>query len=112
MNQQDNFNLLKIIITSIFVLIFSNTSTLFQIEVDSLDFVIKAILSHISKKDDKYHLVAFFSKSFFSVEYNSCYGLSSIVRVKKKSYIGLTQENSINFLVQVIIRPTYGNHII
>ena len=57
-------------ITSVPVLASSNTSALFQIKIDSLDFATRVVLSQESKKDGKRYLVVFFSKSFLPVEYN------------------------------------------
>jgi len=45
------------------ILVFSNTFALFWIEVDSLDFATRAVLSQESKTNGKWYPVAFFSKS-------------------------------------------------
>ena len=52
------------------ILVFLDTSALFWIKVDSLDFAIGTVLSQEFKKDSKQHLVAFFSKLLFLVEQN------------------------------------------
>lgn len=57
-------------ITSVPVLVSSNTSVPFQIEADSLYFATEAILSQEFKTDGKWYLIVFFSKSLFLVEWN------------------------------------------
>ena len=52
------------------MLVSSNTTALFHIEANSLDFVTSLILPQELKVDSKYHPITFFSKSFFPVEYN------------------------------------------
>ena len=42
----------------------------FRIEADSSDYATGAVLSQLSKKDDKWHPVAFLSKSLNTVECN------------------------------------------
>jgi len=64
------FNSLKIAITSVSILAFSNTSILFYIYANSLNFAIKVVLSQISINDGKQYLVMYFSKSLFLVKYN------------------------------------------
>jgi len=55
-------------ITSVPVLVSSNTSVPFQIEADSLYFATEAILSQEFKTDGKWYLIVFFSKFLFLVE--------------------------------------------
>jgi len=43
---------------------------LFRIEANSLDFTTGAVLSQQSPLDSKWHLVAFYSKLLFLVEWN------------------------------------------
>jgi len=45
-----------------------DTSTLFHIEADSLDFTMGAVLSQMSTDNDKWYPAAYFSKSLSSVE--------------------------------------------
>jgi len=45
-------------------------SELFRVEADSSNFATGAVLSQQSTTDRKWHLVAFYSKSLFSVEWN------------------------------------------
>jgi len=52
------------------VLVSPQELDLFQIEVDSLDFAIGAVLSQQSMTDGKWHPVVFYSKSLSSVERN------------------------------------------
>ena len=68
--QKNTFDALKAAITLALILVFSDTFALFQIKVESLDFVTEAVLFQKSKADGKWHLVAFFSKSLSLVECN------------------------------------------
>lgn len=52
------------------VLASSNTFIPFRVEADSLDFITKVVLSQLSKEDNKWHSVTFFSKSLFMIECN------------------------------------------
>jgi len=52
------------------VLASSNTSALFRVEADSLNFATGVVLSQQSKEDRKCHPVVFFSKLLSIVEYN------------------------------------------
>ena len=61
--QQEAFQTLKDAITSRPVLIFPDENHPFRVEADSSDFATGAILSQQSGEDEKWHLVAFFSKS-------------------------------------------------
>jgi len=51
--QQVIFDALKYTITMVLVLIFSDTSVLFCIKADSLDFTTREVFSQVSKEDDK-----------------------------------------------------------
>ncbi len=52
------------------VLISLDSTKLFRIEANSLDFVTGAVLSQVSTDDGKWHPVAFILKSLSSVEHN------------------------------------------
>ena len=52
------------------ILIFPDDSRPFQVEVDSSDFAMEAVLSQQSQTDDKWHPVAYYSKSLNAVEQN------------------------------------------
>jgi len=52
------------------VLVSLDNAKPFCIEVDSSDFVTRAVLSQLSEVNGKWHPVAFFSKSLFLVEQN------------------------------------------
>jgi len=64
------FKDLKTAMTTALVLMSPQDSEPFQIEVDSLDFATGAVLSQQSTKDRKWHPIAFYSKSLFSIERN------------------------------------------
>ena len=68
--QQCVFDILKITITTASILAFSNTSILFRVGADSLDFATGVALSQQSKENNKQHLVMFFNKFLSAVEYN------------------------------------------
>ena len=51
-------------------LIFPDETQLFQVEADSSDFATRAVLQQQSSEDDKWHLVAYYSKSLSAVEWN------------------------------------------
>jgi hypothetical protein len=61
---------LKDAITSALVLASLHDTPLFCIEADSLDFATGAVLSQLSSKDEKWHPVAFYSKSLLPVKRN------------------------------------------
>ncbi|GLB36986.1 putative retrotransposable element tf2 155 kda protein type 1-like [Lyophyllum shimeji] len=61
--QQDAFDSLKRAITSKPVLIFPDDDRPFRVEADSSDFATGAVLSQQSPEDEKWHPVAFYSKS-------------------------------------------------
>ncbi|GLB37179.1 putative chromo (CHRromatin Organisation MOdifier) domain containing protein [Lyophyllum shimeji] len=68
--QQDAFDSLKRAITSKPVLIFPDNDRPFRVEADSSDFATGAVLSQQSPEDEKWHPVAFYSKSLNAVERN------------------------------------------
>ena len=70
LKQEHVFTVLKIAITTTPVLVSPDTSVPFRVKVDSSDFETKIVLSQQSKEDNKWHPVAFFSKSIFIVEQN------------------------------------------
>ena len=69
-SEQEAFDELKRRITSTPVLIFPDDSRPFRIEADSSDFATGAVLSQQSPDDDKWHPVAFYSKSLNDVQRN------------------------------------------
>jgi len=64
------FKDLKTVVTTALVLVSSQELDPFQIKVDSSDYATGAVLSQQSTTDGKWHPVAFYSKSLFSVEQN------------------------------------------
>src|SRR5271155_4114271 len=70
LDEQTAFELLKGKIISAPVLALPKNSTLFRIEADSSDFATGAVLSQQSSEDEKWHPVAFLSKSLSPVERN------------------------------------------
>ena len=68
--QQQAFEELRRRVTSAPVLILPTDSDPFRIEADSSDFATGAVLSQYSREDDKWHPVAFLSKSLSAVECN------------------------------------------
>jgi len=68
--EQTAFARLKQSVTSALVLISPDPTKPFRIEADSSDFAMGAILSQMSSEDEKWHPVAFFSKSLTPVERN------------------------------------------
>jgi len=68
--EQTAFEDLKIAVTTAPVLVSSQELDPFQIEADSSDFTTGAVLSQQSMMDRKWHPVAFYSKSLFSMERN------------------------------------------
>ena len=70
MEEQRAFDSLKMQITTAPILVLPDNSKPFQIEADSLDFTTGAVLSQQSSKDNKWHPVAFLSKSLSPVEWN------------------------------------------
>ena len=68
--EQTAFEDLKTAVTTALVLMSPQNSEPFQVEADSSDFTIGVVLSQQSTTDGKWHPVAFYSKSLFSVEWN------------------------------------------
>jgi len=68
--EQMAFEDLKTAVTTALVLVFPQDSEPFRVEADSLDFATGAVLSQQLTADRKWHSVAFYSKSLFSVERN------------------------------------------
>jgi len=64
------FEDLKTAVTTAPVLVFPQDSEPFRVEVDSSNFATGAVLSQQSTTNGKWHPVAFYSKSLFSVEQN------------------------------------------
>jgi hypothetical protein len=69
-HEQDAFNWLKELVTSALVLALPDSECLYHIEADSSGVAMGAVLSQPSLEDDKWHLVAFLSKSLSAVEHN------------------------------------------
>ena len=69
-DQQVAFDRLKTAITSRPVLMFADDDRPFRVEADSSDFATGAVLSQQSPEDEKWHPVAFYSKSLNAVERN------------------------------------------
>jgi RNase H-like domain found in reverse transcriptase/Reverse transcriptase (RNA-dependent DNA polymerase)/Integrase zinc binding domain/Chromo (CHRromatin Organisation MOdifier) domain len=68
--QQEAFTKLKEMVTSAPILTFADDSCPFRVEADSSDFATGAVLSQQSSEDQKWHPVAFYSKSLSAVECN------------------------------------------
>jgi len=68
--EQSAFNSLKEQITTAPILALPDNSRPFRIEADSSDFATRAVLSQQSPEDNKWHPVAFLSKSLSPVERN------------------------------------------
>jgi hypothetical protein len=68
--QQEAFEELRRRITSTPILAFADDSKPFRVEADSSDFATGAVLSQQSDLDEKWHPIAFFSKSLSEVERN------------------------------------------
>jgi len=68
--EQAAFEDLKTAVTTTLVLMSPQDLEPFQIEVDSSDFATRAVLSQQSAMDGKWHPIAFYSKSLFSMEWN------------------------------------------
>jgi len=66
--EQTAFEDLKMAVTTVPVLTSPQDSEPFQVEADSSDFAIGAVLSQQSTADRKWHPIAFYSKSLSSVE--------------------------------------------
>ena len=68
--EQSAFDRLKQSVTAAPVLVSPDSTKPFRIEADSSDFATGAVLSQVSVEDDKWHPVAFLSKSLSPVERN------------------------------------------
>jgi len=68
--EQVAFKDLKTAVTTVPVLVSPQESDPFQIEVDSSDFTTGVVLSQQSTTDEKWHPIAFYSKSLSSIEWN------------------------------------------
>ncbi|KAG5730323.1 hypothetical protein E4T56_gene10527 [Termitomyces sp. T112] len=68
--EQMAFNTLKSAMTSRPILLFPDDNSPFQMEADSSNFATRAVLSQQSLEDEKWHPVAFYSKSLNVVEQN------------------------------------------
>ena len=68
--EQSAFNSLKEQITMAPILTLPDNLQHFRIEVDSSDFATGAVLSQQSPEDNKWHPIAFLSKSLSPVEWN------------------------------------------
>src|SRR5215470_1565946 len=69
-SEQAAFEVLKAKVTLTPVLVLPDSDRPFRIEADSSDVATGAVLSQQSKEDEKWHLVAFYSKSLSEVEQN------------------------------------------
>jgi len=69
-DEQSAFDRLKTLITTAPILTSADNSRPFRIEADSSDFATGAVLSQQSPEDEKWHPVAFLSKSLSAVERN------------------------------------------
>ena len=68
--EREAFECLKMVVTTALVLVSPQDSEPFCIEADSSDFASRAILSQRLPREEKWHLVAFYSKSLSPVERN------------------------------------------
>ncbi|KAG5725263.1 hypothetical protein E4T56_gene12725 [Termitomyces sp. T112] len=68
--EQMAFDTLKCAVTSRPILLFPDDNSPFHVEADSSDFATGAVLSQQSLEDEKWHPVAFYSKSLNAVELN------------------------------------------
>jgi len=68
--EQEAFERLKMVVTTAPILASPQDSEPFRIEADSSDFASEAVLSQQLPGEDKWHLVAFYSKSLSPVEQN------------------------------------------
>jgi len=66
--EREAFECLKMAVTTALVLVSPQDLEPFCIEADSLDFASRAVLSQQLPREDKWHLVAFYSKSLSLVE--------------------------------------------
>jgi len=68
--EQEAFEGLKMAVTTAPVLVSPQDSELFRIKADSSDFASRAVLSQRLPREEKWHPVAFYSKSLSLVEWN------------------------------------------
>ena len=68
--EQEAFECLKMVVTTAPVLVSPQDSEPFRIEADSSDFASGAILSQQLPREEKWHPVAFYSKSLSLMEWN------------------------------------------
>jgi len=68
--EREAFECLKIVVTTAPILVSPQDSEPFYIEADSSDFASRAVLSQQLSKEEKWHPVAFYSKSLSPVEWN------------------------------------------
>jgi len=68
--EQEAFKRLKMAVTTAPILVSPQDSESFHIEADSSDFASRAVLSQQLPGEDKWHPVAFYSKSLSPVEWN------------------------------------------
>jgi len=68
--EQEAFKGLKMAVTTALVLVLPQDSEPFRIEADSSDFASRAVLSQRLPREEKWHLVAFYSESLSPVERN------------------------------------------
>jgi len=69
-SKASTFRKIKELVTSAPVLVTPADDQPFQVEADSSDFATGAVLSQLSAEDDKWHQVAYFSKSLSETERN------------------------------------------
>jgi len=68
--EREAFECLKMAVTTAPILVSPQDSEPFYIEADSSDFAFRAVLSQQLSKEEKWHPVAFYSKSLSPVEWN------------------------------------------
>jgi len=64
------FEAIQTCVISALILVFPDETRPFRVEADSSDFATGAVLSQQSPEDDKWHPVAYYSKSLSVVERN------------------------------------------
>jgi hypothetical protein len=69
-HEQDAFEKIKKAVMTALVLILSNSNQPYRVEADGSGFATGAVLSQLSKKDNKWHPVTFLSKSLSEVKRN------------------------------------------
>jgi hypothetical protein len=70
MREEDAFTKIKELVTSAPVLVLPNSDRPYRVEADGSGVATGAVLSQLSSEDDKWHPVAFLSKSLSAVERN------------------------------------------